>query len=317
MRVTIATDGFLEPEFTPAMTHEVVFAPYNDRDALLASLATSDALVSRRVPVTAEFMGRLPRLRLVQQVGIGTDRIDLPAAGALGIRVANTPEAVTPAVVEHTFLIIMAALRDLPAQVNMMRSGGWSAGEVWLGEEIGGKTVGIIGYGSIGQDLARRFVVFGAETIVHTRTVPASAPAGISFVDLPTLLKSSDILIVAAGLNPSTRGMLGAAELAMMKPSALFVNIARGVIVDEQALIAALQAGRLRAALDAFSVEPPAPHSPLRSLPNVLPTPHSAGSSQQSRERIWRLMKENLDRLAAGRELINIVNLKELRLPAR
>jgi phosphoglycerate dehydrogenase-like enzyme len=317
MRVVIATDGFLEPEFTPKMKHDISFVPHDDVEALVAALTKSEALVSRRVNAPAEFLKRISNVRLVQQVGVGTDRIDLPAAAVLGIPVANTPDAPNNAVVEHTFLIILAALRGFTDQVNAMRTGGWSGAEVWEGEEIGGKTVGIIGFGSIGADLARRFVVFGAEVIVNTRTVPARAPNGISFVDLSTVLKRSDILVVAAGLNPSTRGMLGPMELAMMKPGALFVNIARGVIVDESALTEALQAGRLRGALDAFAREPPLADSPLRRMENVVVTPHSAGASRQSRDRIWAQMLENLDRLADGRELINIVNLKDLRQPPR
>lgn len=317
MRVVIATDGFLEPEYTPKMKHDIVFVPHDDVEALVAALAEADALVSRRVNAPADFLKRIQKVRLVQQVGVGTDRIDLPAAAALGISVANTPDAPNNAVVEHTFLIILAALRGFTGQVNAMRTGGWSGSEVWDGEEVGGKTVGIIGFGSIGADLARRLVAFKADVIVHTRTVPAKAPGGIGFVDLPALLKRSDILIVAAGLNPSTRGMLGPAELAMMKPGALFVNIARGAIVDEQALTAALQAGRLRGALDAFAREPPLADSPLRNMEGVVVTPHSAGASRQSRDRIWALMLENLDRLADGRELINVVNRKDLRQPPR
>ncbi|MGV6874861.1 2-hydroxyacid dehydrogenase [Pseudochelatococcus sp. B33] len=317
MRVVIATDGFLEPEYTPKMKHDIAFVPHDDIEALAAALARSDALVSRRVNAPAEFLKRIANVRLVQQVGVGTDRIDLMAASALGISVANTPDAPNNAVVEHTFLIILAALRGFSDQVNAMRTGGWSGAEVWEGEEIGGKTVGILGFGSIGSDLARRLVAFKAETIVHTRTVPAEAPAGIAFVDLPTLLRRSDILVVAAGLNPSTRGLLGPAELAMMKPGALFVNIARGAIVDEPALIEALGTGRLRGALDAFAREPVPADSPLRRMAGVVVTPHSAGASRQSRDRIWAQMRDNLDRLADGRELINVINRRDLRQPQR
>jgi phosphoglycerate dehydrogenase-like enzyme len=316
MRVVIATDGFLEPEFTPKMKHDISFVPHDDVEALFAALVKADALVSRRVNAPAEFLKRITNVRLLQQVGVGTDRIDLPAAAALGIPVANTPDAPNSAVVEHTFLIILAALRGFTEQVNAMRTGGWSGAEVWEGEEIGGKTVGIIGFGSIGADLARRLVAFKANVIVNTRTVPAKAPEGIGFVDLPTLLERSDILIVAAGLNPSTSGMLGPAELASMKPGALFVNIARGAIVDERALTEALQSGRLRGALDAFAKEPPLPDSPLRHMVGVVVTPHSAGASKQSRDRIWAMMLENLNRLADGRELVNVVNARDLRKPA-
>ncbi len=314
LRVTIAADGMLEPETTPPMRHELSFPRYNDPEALAASLAEADALVCRRVNVTPALLTRAPRLRLVQQVGIGTDRIDLAEAGARGVRVANTPGAVSNAVVEHTFMIMLAALRSLETQMAAMRSGGWSGGEVWAGEEFAGKTVGIIGYGSIGADIARRSAVFGARVIVHTRTPRLETPHGIRFVDLATVLAESDILVLAAGLNAQTRGMLGRAELERLKPSVLFVNIARGVMVDEVALAEMLASGRIRhAAIDAFAIEPLPADSVLRRLPNVVLTPHSAGSARQSSERIWRQMKENLDRLADGRDLVNVVNLDRLK----
>lgn len=314
LKVTIAADGMLEPETTPPMRHELSFPRFDDPEALAASLRDADALVSRRVNVTPALLAGAPRLKLVQQVGIGTDRIDLAEAGARGVSVANTPEAVSNAVVEHTFMIMLAALRDLEAQMAAMRSGGWSGGEVWAGEEFAGKTVGLIGYGSIGADIARRSAVFGARVIVHTRTPRVETRDGIRFVDLPTVLAESDILVVAAGLNAQTRGMLGRAELERLKPSVLFVNIARGAIVDEVALAEMLASGRIRhAAIDAFAREPLPVDSPLRRLPNVVLTPHSAGSARQSSERIWRQMKDNLDRLAEGRDLINVVNLDRLK----
>ena len=205
-------------------------------------------------------------------------------------------------------MLVLTALRRLVPQVNAMRDGGWSGAEVWDGEEIAGKTVGIIGFGSIGRDLGRRFVLFGADVLAHTRTVPSHVPAGTAFVSLQVLLERSDIVIVAVSLNDSTRGLLGPAELFRMKRSALLVNIARGAVVDEPALIEALRSDRLRAALDAYVREPLPTDSPLRTLPNVLQTPHSAGSSRQSRERIWLQMLDNLDRLAEGRDLVNLVN---------
>ncbi len=303
----------LEADTSPPMPYELSFPRYDDPVALAASLREADALVARRVNVTPELLDGCTRLRLVQQVGVGTDRIDLAAAGARGVRVANTPEATSNAVVEHTFLLILAALRGLEAQLNAMRAGGWSGAEVWAGEEIAGKTVGVIGYGSIGSEIARRVLAFGARVLVNTRTKRADAADGLQFVDLATVLKESDIVVLAAALNPATHGLLGRQELELMKPSALFVNIARGAIVDEQALVDLLASRHIKqAGIDAFALEPLPQDSPLRGLANVVITPHSAGSTRQSRERIWRQMKENLDRLEEGRDLINVVNLDRL-----
>ena len=202
-----------------------------------------------------------------------------------------------------------ASLRKLVDQVECIRAGGWSGAEVWSGGEIAGSTFGILGYGSIGRGLATRALAFGARVLVHTRTPPHDVPPGVDSVDLQTLLQECDVLVIAASLTPQTRGLVGAAQLALMKPSALLVNIARGAIVDEHAMVDALRSGRLRgAAVDAFTVEPLPADSPLRNLPGLLATPHMAGSSVPSRERIWRQMCGNLQRLALGETPANVVN---------
>ena len=309
LSVTVAADGFLDPRTAPAMDHDLEFVPYDDAAALSVSLAAADALVTRRVNVTADLLRGAPRLRLVQQVGIGTDRIDLAGARRAGVPVANTPGAVSTAVVEHTFLLILASLRRLADQIECIRSGGWSGSEVWTGQEIAGCTFGILGYGSIGRALATRALAFEARVLVTARTPLRDALPGVEQVELHALLRECDVLVIAASLTPQTRGLIGAGELALMKPSALLVNIARGAIIDEQALIAALATGRLLgAAIDAFTVEPLPAGSPLRNLPGVLATPHSAGSSRRSRERIWVQMRGNLERLARGEALLNVVN---------
>lgn len=309
LHVTIAADGFLDPATTPAMPHELRFVPYDDLPTLRAALATADALLTRRADVTEELLRHAPQLRLVQQVGIGTDRIDLKGARRLGVPVANTPGAVSPAVMEHAFLLILASLRNLATQIDCMRAGGWSGTEVWEADEICGSTVGILGYGSVGRGIASRAVAFEARVLVTERIRIEALPPGIQQVDLSTLLGESDIFIIAASLTPETRGLIGRAELAVLRPSALLVNFARGAIVDEAALLEALTSGRLRgAALDAFTTEPLPANSVLRKLPNVLASPHTAGSTRQSRDRIWRQMRANLDRLAANEPLHDIVN---------
>jgi phosphoglycerate dehydrogenase-like enzyme len=282
--------------------------PCEDAEALAAALAQADALVTRRVDVGDALLRGAGCLKLVQQVGTGTDRIDLAAIERHGVALSNTPGAPSNAVVEHSFLLMLAALRDLPRQVDSIRGGGWSGTEVWEGGEIAGSTLGIVGFGAIGSGIARRALAFEATVIATTRTIPCAPWPAVEFVDLKTLLRRSDILVLAPALTPRTRGMIGAAELALMKPSALLVNVSRGAVVDEAALIDALQGGRLRgAALDAFVTEPLPPESMLRRMPQVIATPHSAGSSRQSRARIWAQIVENLARLADGRMPKNIV----------
>lgn len=311
LRVVIAADGFLDPDHTPGMDHDVTFVPYDDLGALTESLAEADAFVTRRVNVTAEFLRNAGRLRLVQQVGVGTDRIDLAATASHGIAVANTPGAPCNAVVEYTFLMILSAYRNFATQLECIREGGWSGVEVWEANEISGKTLGIIGYGVIGRGIARRALAFDARVLVTDIVSPPDVPDGVSMVDLETLMRESDIVVVAASLTPETRGLIDRDTLALMKPSGLLVNVARGAIVDEDALLEALNTGRLwGAALDAFVREPLPKDSPLRHMPKVVATPHAAGSTKESRARIWHHMLDNLDRLAAGRELRNVVNLE-------
>ena len=314
LRVTIATDGFLEPETTPAMDHELTFAPVSDPAAFAAAVKDADAVVSRRWNVSAGLLAStpMPRLRLIQQVGVGTDRIDLPGARAHGIDVCNTPGAPTMAVIEQTFLLILARLRDMAAQQETIRKGEWSHARDWENREIAGSTVGIYGLGSIGRGVATRALAFEARVLATGRAdrPPSDVPAGVEIVDLPTLMKQSDILVVAAALTPETQGVIGREKLALMKPSAVIVNIARGAIVEEDAMVEMLRDGRLAgAALDAFTREPLPMDSPLRGLPNVVLTPHAGGATQQSRARIWAHMRDNLDRLASGRPLRNVVNL--------
>lgn len=313
LRVTVIAGGVLDPKTAPATKHDLSFVPLGDTDALKKSLAEADAFVTRQVLVTDELMRVGKRLRLVQQVGAGVNRIDLAAAGALGIPVANTQGAPTTAVVEHMFLLILAALRDLPGQIDALRAGTWPDRTVWENDEITGRTVGLLGYGEIGREFTRRMIAFGANMLVTTRTVPENPPDGVRFVDLETLLRESEILVIAAPLTPETKGMIGAKELAKMQPSALFVNVGRGAIVDEAALCETLADGRIRgAAIDVFTHEPLPLDSPFRTLPNVILTPHSGGSTKHARRRIWAAAMDNLDRLASGRELINIVNTREL-----
>ncbi len=313
LRVTVIAGGVLDPGTAPASRHDLSFVPLDDTEALKKSLAEADAFVTRQVLVNDELLAVCKRLRLVQQVGAGINRIDLAAAGARGIPVANTPGAPTIAVAEHMVLLILAALRDLPGQIDAVRAGRWPTTDVWENDEICGRTIGLIGYGSIGRAFTKRMLAFDARMLVTTRTAPLEAPHGVRFVDLVTLLQESEILVIAAPLTSETKGMIGAAELAKMKPSALFVNVGRGAIVDEAALCEALAAGRIGgAALDVFTQEPLPLDSPFRKLPNVILTPHSGGSTKHARGRIWTAAMDNLDRLAEGRELINIVNRKEL-----
>ncbi len=309
LRVVVAADEFLQPGNAPPSAHILMFVPGDDAAALARVLREADVLVVRRTMVTESLLRAGPRLRLVQQVGIGTDKIDLAAACRLGIPVANTPRAVTTAVVEHAFLLLLAATRGFLAQNGRIRAGEWFTLDIWESTEIAGSVLGIVGFGAIGRGIARRALAFEASVLVNTRTPPTDLPAGARLVDLDTLLRESDAVVLTVPLTERTRELLGPRELAFMKRSAILVNVARGAVVKEEALVEALRSGRLRAAaLDVFAREPLPADSPLRKLPNVVATPHYAGASQASRRRIWQQVLENLDRLAAGGQPGNVVN---------
>ncbi len=310
LRAVVAADEFLHPDNAPPSSHDLLFVTAGDPQLLVEALRNADALIVRRTRVTEPLLLAAPRLRLIQQVGIGTDGIDLEAARRLGIPVANTPRAVTIAVVEHTFLLLLAAIRGFPQQNDRLRLGQWSTPQAWESTELAGSTLGIVGFGSIGRGIATRALAFDARVLVHTRSVPAHLPPAIQLADMETLLRESDSVVLAVPLTPETRGMIGSRQLATMKPTAVLVNVARGALVEEEPLVEVLRSGGLRAAaLDVFAREPIPSDSPLRSLPNVVATPHYAGASRESRDRIWRQVMENLDRLACGQPVRNAVNL--------
>lgn len=308
MRVTIATDGFLSPAQMPELPYTLDLVPCTDRAGLLASLQHAEAIVTRRTDFDAPLLAQAPQLKLIQQVGVGTDRIDLAAARRHHIAVSNTPGAPSPAVVEHAFLLMLALARDASNQIDAVRAGRWSTDDVWQSIELAASTVGVVGYGSIGRTLAARLTAFGARVIVFTR-FPNDAGSGVRCVDLDTLLEQSDFVVLVPALTPKTRGMIGASQLSRMKPSAFLVNISRGAIIDELALCDALISGRLRgAAIDTPREEPLPIGSPLREAPRLLITPHIGGSTRQSKDRIWSQISANLQRLAAGEPLQNRVD---------
>ncbi len=248
-----------------------------------------------------------PRLRLVQSVSAGTDQYDRAVIGAAGIRLSSAQGVNANAVSEHAIALILAILRRIPeARDNQAR-------RFWRGmqgdfagreDECGGKTVVLVGLGAIGARIGRLCQALGM-TVVGVRRDPAGGTAGMeevhSFRDLVTLLPRADFLVLACPLTEDTRGLVGAAALAAMKPTARIVNVARGRVVDEAAVIAALQEGRIAgAALDVTVEEPLPAESPLWVMPNVLITPHSAGETHKYEDNVLDLMMENIARLARG-----------------
>ncbi|WP_300630278.1 D-2-hydroxyacid dehydrogenase family protein [Pseudomonas sp.] len=235
----------------------------------------------------------LPALKLLVTGGMRNAAIDIPAAKALGIQVCGT-DSYKHAAPELTWALIMATTRNLLAEANSLRAGGWQVG---LGGDLHGKTLAILGLGSIGQKVARFGQVFGMRVIAWSEnlTPQRAAESGVTWVSKRELFEQADILSIHLVLSERSRGLVDAQALGWMKPTARLVNTARGPIVDEQALVQALSNGRLAgAALDVYTEEPLPTDHPLRSLPNVLATPHIGYVSEQNYRQFYQQMIEDI-----------------------
>jgi phosphoglycerate dehydrogenase-like enzyme len=241
----------------------------------------------------------LPNLKLLVTGGMRNAAIDIAAAKVLGIQVCGT-DSYKQAAPELTWALIMASTRNLLAEASSLRAGGWQVG---LGGDLHGKTLGILGLGSIGQKVAQFAQVFGMRVIAWSEnlTPERAAQAGVTWVSKRELFEQADILSVHLVLSDRSRGLVDAEALSWMKPTARLVNTARGPIVDEQALVQALTAGRLAgAALDVFAEEPLPVDHPFRHLPNVLATPHVGYVSEQNYRQFYQQMIEDVQAWAKG-----------------
>ncbi len=248
--------------------------------------ADADVLwLSWKPPIDAAILTALPKCRLVIRWGIGYDQIDLTAATERGVAVANAPTYGTDDVAEHALALLMALERQLIPFDSDMRSGGWKSPVAGSIRRITGATLGLVGVGRIGQALARRARGIGLEVIGHEpyRGADELTALGIEAVELTEVARRSDYVSVHVPHTPDTHALIDAAFLAQMKPDAYLINTARGKVVNERDLLVALGDGSIAgAALDVFWDEPLAADSPLRSLPNVILTPHYAGYSAQA-----------------------------------
>ncbi len=259
-------------------------------------------------PLSGADLRQAGRLQLVHKFGAGVNTIDVDTATKHGIAVANMPGANAPSVAEGAVLLMLAALRRLPALDRATREGrGWPS-DPQLGEtvrDIGACTVGLVGYGNIAKQVAGIVAAMGA-TVLHTSTRDDGLPGWRA---LPELLAASDIVSLHLPLTNDTHGLLGRAALAGMKPGAVLINTSRGAIVDEAALVDALRGGPLAAAgLDVFEVEPVPPDNPLLSLDNVVLTPHVTWYTVDTMRRYLVEAVANCRRLRDGKQLAHVVN---------
>ena len=250
---------------------------------------------------------RLPDLRFISVCGIGTDAIDLEAASARGIVVSNIPGKTAPVVAEHAFGLMFAAAKRSSWYTSEMRSGNWGMKE---GVFLSGKTVGIVGTGNIGSEMVRMCRAFGMRVIAHTWNPSAerAAKLGVEFVSLDELMSESDVVSIHVKLTDDSRGMIGEREIGLMKPEGILVNVARGPIVDESALVDALNAGRIGgAALDVFEDEPLPGDSAILRCEQVVLTPHIADMTPEGFDLLNQGVVENTLAFLSGSPQ-NVVN---------
>jgi phosphoglycerate dehydrogenase-like enzyme len=246
-------------------------------------LGDAHAAIVSTDPFDARVFASAPRLRAIARVGVGVDSIDLDAATRAGVVVTTTPGANESTTADHTLGLMLAVLRRIPEQDASIRRGEWLRTGPHLAWDLAGATVGLVGFGAIGQLVARRLLGFGTSILVSDPVPPAGElESVVEHVELEELLRRADVVSLHAPLSAASRHLIGAHELGLMRPHAILVNTARGGLVDEAALVDALEAGRLRAAgLDVFEHEPP--HSSrLKRLVNVVLTPHTGGVSERS-----------------------------------
>ena len=311
-RPTLLITRKVFPEVLDRLAPYFDFAANQDDDdwpraGLLARAADRDALfVTGSDRIDRELIDACPRLRMIATGTVGYNHIDLTACGERGIAVSNTPDVLTEATADMAWALLMAAARRVCESEHWLRAGKWGrwAFDQWLGADVHGSTLGIVGMGRIGSAVARRARGFDMTILYHNRSRAANEAAlGARRVELETLLRESDHVVLVVPYSRETHHLIGARELAAMKPTATLVNIARGGVVDDAALVEALRAGRIAAAgLDVYENEPKL-HPGLLAVPNVALTPHIGSATRSTRVGMAMLAADNLVAFATGAPL--------------
>ena len=311
--VFLDRDSLIATIRPPAFAHAWTEYPATRPDQVVERLRGAAVAVTNKVPLRAADIARLPDLKLIAVAATGTDNVDLDACRARGIAVANIRDYSIVSVPEHAFALMLAVRRRLLDYAADVAAGRWQASSRFclLGHpiaDLAGSRLGIVGYGALGRRVARIGRAFGMDVAVHTRS-PVD-DADVTPLALPELLATSDVVSLHLPLTPQTRDLIGAAELASMKKSAILINTARGGLVDEDALAAALRAGTIAGAgVDVLSQEPPLPANPLLApgLPNLVLTPHVGWASGGAMQTLADMLVDNLDAWADGKALNRVV----------
>ncbi len=290
-----ANDRLLSAGCTPIRSTNA--GPLSAKE-LISELANCDAVVASSDIYTEEVYRECPQLKIISRWGVGIDSIELEAATRDGIVVTNTPGAMADSVADYTFGLLLSIARRIPEGDSMMRKGGW---DELPGTLVVGKTLGLVGAGMIGREVAKRAAGFSMRILAFDPNGNPSGAEGIEFVSLEQLLAESDFVSIHAPSLPETQGMFNAVRFAQMKRTAFLINAARGALVNETDLLEALHAGTIAgAALDVYANEPLAPDHALRSAPRCVLMPHNASMAVETMERMSMLSAENVLTFMSG-----------------
>lgn len=290
------------------------------RETLLAAVADAQGILSHPASrFDRELLDRAPRLRVISAVAVGYDNVDVVACTERGIAVCNTPGVLADATADATLALMLGVSRRVVEADRFTRSGQWTywSPTILVGQDLTEATVGIVGMGRIGLEVARRLKGFRARILYHNRRrrPEVEEELGATYVDLPTLLRDSDFVSLHVPATAETKGLIGAAELARMKPTAYLINAARGSVVDQAALVDALRNRQIAGAgLDVYAPEPVAPEDPLLTLENVVLMPHVGSATLRTRQRMSELAARNLIAVLHGERPPACVNPEVLRL---
>jgi len=292
-----------------------------DAATITSQCSTFDAWIIRSgTTITEDWINRATRLTTIGRAGVGVDNVDLKAATKRGIVVLNAPAGNTLSTAEHTMALMMSVMRSVPAAVASMKAGEWNR-KAFMGSELFGKTLGIVGLGKIGKEVAVRAAAFGMDVVASDpmTTTEGADRLGIELVDVDTLLERSHVITVHTPLVASTKHLLNDESLSRCKPGVVIVNCARGGIVDEAALLRALESGQVGgAAMDVYSAEPPpAALQALVEHPRVVCTPHIAASTEEAQEKVARQVTEQVIRALTGEPVLTAVNAMAVRLASQ
>ena len=278
-----------------------------------ARAADADALITNKTLLNRETIEQLPKLKYIGVTATGFNVVEVAAAKARGIPVTNVPAYGTRSVAQTVFALLLELTQRAGHHSRTVHDGRWVASPDWCYwdfplVELDGLTLGIVGYGRIGQAVGRLAEAFGMKVLATTRTGAVPTGANVGVVDLPTLLRTADVVSLHCPLTPETKGLINAERLALMKPSAFLLNTSRGPLIDDAALARALNSGQIAgAALDVLSVEPPPVDNPLLAAKNCVITPHIAWATKAARTRLLDMTVANLRAFVAGTPQ-NVVN---------